>query len=417
MRLTQDGARALMLAAQGLLDPPSRPATKPDVLDMIRRMGVLQIDTIHVVARSPYLVLWSRLGSYDPIWLDELLAEGSLFEYWSHEACFLPIEDYRLSRRLMLDGIGRLGWRSNPAWLAGHAEHIDRVLDEIRTRGPVRSADFTRNDGRAGTWWDWKPEKRALEYLHTAGALMIARRHNFQRLYDLRERVMPDWDDAGTPPLDEVWRALALKAVRALGVTTARWLPDYFRTPKRGAAALLASLVASGEIVAVEIEDQPEPAYVHRDNRALAEASASGTLRPRYTTLLSPFDPIVWDRARASALFGFDYRIECYTPAEKRRYGYFTLPILYNGALVGRLDPKAHRREGLFEVKALHLEPGIRADSDLVTGIAGALHRCAAWHGTPEVVVRRTEPASLAPRLTAALLKFGHDRPRITKSS
>jgi uncharacterized protein YcaQ len=208
-------------------------------------------------------------------------------------------------------------------------------------------------------WWDWKPEKRALEYLHTAGELMIARRHNFQRLYDLRERVLPTWDDADAPPLDEVWRALALKAVRALGVATARWLPDYFRTPKRGAGALLEGLVQSGEIVAVEVEGQPEPAYVHRDHRALAEAAASGTLRPRYTTLLSPFDPIVWDRARASALFGFDYRIECYTPAEKRRYGYFTLPILHNGALVGRLDPKAHRREGLFEVKVLHLEPGL----------------------------------------------------------
>src|SRR5947199_7605302 len=196
-----------MLAAQGLLQPSERAATKRKALDVIRRMQVLQIDTIHVVARSPYLVLWSRLGSYEPRWLDELLAEGKLFRYWLNEACFLPIEDYPLYRRRMI-APGSWGWKYSHEWVTKHANEVKGVLDAIRERGPVRSSDFTRTDGKRGGWWEWKPEKRALEMLFTAGELMIARRHNFQRLYDLRERVLPSWDDAHLPPRDEARRSM-----------------------------------------------------------------------------------------------------------------------------------------------------------------------------------------------------------------
>jgi uncharacterized protein YcaQ len=157
-------------------------------------MGALQIDTINVVARSPYLVLWSRLGAYDPKWLDELLTEGAIFEYWSHEACFLPVEDFALYRHRMLNAES-LGWKYSRAWVEAHRAEIERLLEYIRERGPVRSIDFERRDGKAGGWWEWKTEKRALETLFTAGELMIARRQNFQRVYDLRERVLPSWDD------------------------------------------------------------------------------------------------------------------------------------------------------------------------------------------------------------------------------
>jgi uncharacterized protein len=394
-------ARALLLAAQGLSSPPERPATKGDVLECVRRMGVLQIDSIAVVARSPYLVLWSRLGPYEPRWLDELLAEGSLFEYWSHAASLIPIEDYGLYRRFMLDGREK-----TRAWMTAHPEEIGRVLAHVRESGPVRSAEFARTDGRAGGWWEWKPEKRALEHLFAAGELMISRRDpSFHRVYDLRERVLeralPGWEDAHAPPYREVRRALALKAVRALGVAVARWVPDYFRTPKRGIAGLLEELADEGGLLRARIED--EPAYVHPDNAHLAEAVLSGELRPSLTTVLSPFDPVVWDRARASELFGFEYRIEVYTPAARRRYGYYSLPILHRGALVGRLDAKAHRKEGVFEVRALHLEPGVSATEDLVSGLGGALRGCADWHGTLEISVRRSDPAELAELLRAAV--------------
>jgi uncharacterized protein len=395
MRLSSDATRALLLAAQNLSQRPAQAATKNDVLGTIRRMNVLQIDTIHIVARSPYLVLWSRLGDYQQRWLDELLAEGALFEYWAHEACFLPIEDYPLYRNRMLDATN-MGWKYAREWAAQNRDALDRVLAHVREHGEVRSADFERTDGSDGKWWGWKTEKRALESLFTSGELMIVRRHNFQRIYDLRERVLPAWDDVQLPPIDEVRRTLALKAVRALGVTTARWTADYFRTRKLETAALVKRLADEGELLQVAVEDWPEAAYIHPDNAGLAEAAAAGTLAPELTTLLSPFDPLVWDRARALAMFGFDYRIECYTPAPKRRYGYFTLPILQRGALIGRLDPKAHRKEKRFEVKALHLEPGVPITDGLIADVAGALQACATWHGTPTVDVRWSDPPELA---------------------
>jgi uncharacterized protein len=400
MRVTLAGARGMLLAAQGLQERPAAPAGKGDLLGCIRRMGGLQIDSISVVARSPYLVLWSRLGAYEPRWLDELLAEGALFEYWSREACFLPIEDYGLYRRRMLECARGDAFLNDGS--EEHREAVARVLERVREGGAVRSAEFERRDGRAGAWWDWKPEKRALEHLFNAGVLMIARRDGFQRVYDLRERVLPAWDDADTLSAEEARRALALKAVRALGVAPVRWVANYFpgyltrRISRRELVSLLGELVGEGELVKVEVEGWSEPGYAHRDHQELLQQAAEGALGSSVTTLLSPFDPVVGDRQRAEALFGFEYRIETYTPAARRQYGYYTLPILHRGALVGRLDPKAHRREGIFEVKAIHLEPGVAVTEALASELAEALRACAAWHGTPEVVVRASEPGGLA---------------------
>ena len=389
----------MLLAAQGLGTVPKR-ATKEDVRGIIRQMGVLQIDSISVVARSPYLVLWSRLGYYEPRWLDELLAEGALFEYWSHAACFIPIEDYGLYRRLMIEG-----GEKTRSWMQAHHEEIEHVMERVSENGPVRAAEFARTDGKAGGWWEWKPEKRALEHLFAAGELMISRRENFHRVYDLRERVLakalPDWEDALAPNEQEVRRALALKTVRALGVALARWVPDYFRTPKKGVSGLLEELADEGSLLRARIED--EPAYLHPDNAGLAEEILSGGLRSSVTTLLSPFDPVVWDRARALELFGFEYKIEVYTPAARRRYGYYSLPILHSGSLVGRLDAKAHRKQGTFEVKSIHLEPDTPVNDDLVSELAYALRDCAGWHGTPEVLVRRSDPSELTEPLRLAL--------------
>ncbi len=398
MELTRNAARALMVAAQGLDRRARRRAGKADVLAAIRRMGVLQIDTIQVVARSPYLVLWSRLGAYEPRWLDELLAEGSLFEYWAHEACFVPVEDFALFRHRMLDPAS-MGWKYRAEFIRKHRDEVDRLLATVRERGPVRSADFERRDGKGGGWWEWKPEKRMLESLFTAGELMIARRDNFQRVYDVRERVLPSWSDDLLPPPDEVARTLALRAVRALGVAKAKWVADYFRTPKRTTPLLPALLADEGALLRVRVEGWKEPGFVHPDHAELAARAAAGEVRPTLTTLLSPFDPLVWDRARALELFGFDYRLECYTPAPKRRWGYFVLPILRRGALVGRIDAKAHRRDGVFEVRSLFLEPGVRPTDRFVADIGGAIRECAAWHGTPQVVIRQSDPPEIAARI------------------
>jgi len=390
------GARALHLAAQGLLQPRRRRAVKADVLDAIRRMVMLQIDTISVVARSPYLVLWSRLGDYPQDWLDELLAEGALFEYWAHEACFVPTEDYGLYRHRMRDPAA-MGWKYSATWMRERAGEVAALLAHIRTHGPVRSSDFERGDGKANGWWDWKPEKRSLEVLFTSGALMIARRHNFQRVYDLAERVLPGWDDARMPALPEVRRTFALQAVKALGLARAAWVPDYHRT--RRPHVDLAALAEEGLLLRARVEGWADPVYIHPAHQELARQAADGLLAPTLTTILSPFDPVVWDRRRALELFDFDYRLECYTPAAKRRYGYFTLPLLRRGALVGRIDAKSHRKSGVFEVKAALFEPGLRISAALLRDVAAALARCARWHGCPQVVIERTEPPGLAAQL------------------
>jgi uncharacterized protein len=397
-------ARNVMLAAQGLDRSPDRPAVKADVLETIRRMHILQIDTIHVVARSPYLVLWSRLGEYQPEWLDELLAEGALFEYWAHAMCFIPSEDYPLYRRRMFDAIEKRVWPYKWAveWPQEHPDVMELVRSHLRENGATRSAEFENKDHTAGGWWNWKEEKDALEAMFLTGEVMVARRQNFQRVYELRERILPEWDDATIPSSEELHQTLNLRSVRSLGIALPAWVPDYFRQPKKDMPKRLERLAQEGLLLEVEVEGFEGPAYVHPDRLNLIEAAASGELDAGLTTLLSPFDPLVWDRDRASQLFGFDYKIECYTPAAKRRYGYFSLPILHRGQLVGRLDPKAHRKEGIFEVKALHLEPDVPVSDELVADLAAALHRLAVWHGTPELVIRGSNPPEVRARLEAA---------------
>ena len=377
--------RQMHLAAQGLLTPPVAKPGKPDVLSTIRQMAVLQIDTISVVARSPYLVLWSRLGNYQPVWLDELLEEGKLFEYWAHEASFLPIEDYHLYRHQMIAPEG-MGWKFNHTWLAENKNDINAIKKHIRNNGAVRSADFARREGKGGGWWEWKPEKRSLEVLFTMGELMVARRHNFHRVYDLRERVHPNWDDKQhlVDPL-ECQRQQVLLAVKALGCAKANWISDYFRMGKLDPAIQPAGLVKQGLLQSAHVQEWDAPVYIHPDHAGLMQLALDGKLKATATRLLSPFDPVVWDRKRAIELFDFDYKLECYTPEAKRRYGYFTLPILRRGTIIGRLDAKAHRKDGRLEIKSLHLEDRTRLSQAMLQDLAGCIRQFAQWHGTPDI--------------------------------
>jgi uncharacterized protein YcaQ len=393
IRLTPSSARTLMLATQGLLARPRQRARKEDVLAAICQMGALQIDTISVVARSPYFVLWSRLGEYEPRWLEELQAEGRLFEYWAHAACFIPIEDFPLYRPSMLNGHDRIR-----TWLAENEAVVRQVRERLMAEGEVRSADFQR-EGKAGTWWDWKPEKTALECLYYIGEVMIARREGFQRIYALRERVLPEWRDEQTPSPEEARAALILKAVKAMGIARPKWVPQYFVMKVQPTFTLLRELAERGDLLPATIEGWDELCYIHPENRELAERAVRGELRPRLTTLLSPFDSLLWRRDRAHELFGFHYRIETYTPAAKRQFGYFSLPILRRGALIGRLDAKAHRKEGRFEVRIVHLEPGVKVTQGLATDLRATLDECARWHRTPEVTVLAADPPELAEAL------------------
>ncbi|MEO8459635.1 MAG: crosslink repair DNA glycosylase YcaQ family protein [Dokdonella sp.] len=399
-------ARVLHLAAQGLLQPPRRRATRAALLDAIERMQLLQIDTIHVVARSPYLVLFSRVGKYAQDWLDELLASAEIFECWAHEACFAPTRDFILHRSARGQRAGHWAIKRAARVHAENRADLDWLLAHVREFGPVKTSDFESERTGSGGWWGWKDEKHWLEACFALGELMITRREKFHRVYDLSERVigrvLPDWNGVDFPP-HAVQREYILRSVRALGVTQARWIADYFRSGRRHGDADLDEYVRAGDLLRVTVAGWDVHGYVHVENLDLARSAAAGKLRATHTTLLSPFDPVVWDRARASVLFGFDYTIECYTPAAKRRYGYFVLPILRRGQLIGRLDAKAHREAGEFEIKSIYLESDIAITDALVRDLANAIQSCAAWHQTPRVVIRRSEPGTFAKPLRVAL--------------
>jgi uncharacterized protein YcaQ len=382
------------------------------VLDTIARMRVLQIDTINVAARSPYFVLFSRLGNYTPQWLDETLADGRIFECWAHEACFAPSSDYALHRRHQIERPGHWAMKHALRMRREQAAAMDRLLAHTRESGPVKTSDFEAKEGQSSTggWWGWKDEKRWLEALFALGEIMIARREKFQRVYDVTERVLTKMGASGVEPLphEAMQREFVLGAVRALGVSQARWINDYFRSGTRLKDAELDAYVERGELVRVAVDEWKHVGYVHPDHRDALALAARGRLRASHTTLLSPFDPVIWDRERAAAMFGFDYRIEVYVPGPKRTWGYYVLPILHRGRLVGRLDAKAHRAEGRFEVKALYLEDGVVADDALAAAIAEAIQRCADWHATPTIEIVRSAPRTFKKPLESAVRELAH---------
>lgn len=407
--LTLAQARALQLAAQGLLQPLRRRPRRGDVVAAIERMRLLQIDTIHVVARSPYLVLHARLGDYPMAWLDDALAAGQLAECWAHEACLVSASDIGWHRAWRVQRLQHWAQRHAARVQDEHRTEMDALLAHIRANGPVRAADFTRAPGSAAGkpgWWEWKPEKRWLEACFALGELMVARRENFQRVYDLADRVLARLD----PPLDPsastaaaamVRQRFIADTVRALGITPAAWIADYHRLKPAVTERELAPLLESGELLALPVQGWKTPGYVHRDHAQALDKARQGRLRATHTALLSPFDPLVWDRARARAMFDFDYSLECYTPAARRRYGYYVLPVLHRGQVIGRLDAKAHRAEGMFEVKALFLQPGTVLAPRLVQALANTIRDTARWHSTPQVRLGRCQPAALAPMLRA----------------
>lgn len=410
-------ARGVVLAAQGLYERYSADADAAAVRAMIDRLGVLQIDTISVVERTQYLVLWSRLGAYDSALLDRLLyPERLVFEYWSHAASIVPMADYLYYRPKMLRYAEHM-WQGDQTWLQQNPAVVQRTLETVRERGPLASADFERAPDAARTGpWNWygpKDSRRALEVLWTTGDLMIHSRRAGQKLYDLRERVLAETFGGQVPPDEalpspqERLRYFVRRTVQALGLVLPTWLWDYFRLAppegqsgrKRAAAReLLDELVAAGVLVHAHVERLGEPAYLARERLCDLEHLRAGHT-PTHTTLLSPFDSLIWDRARARALFGYEVCFEAYVPAHKRRYGYYCLAILHRGLLVGRLDAKMDRAGRCLLVRSLYLEPGVAVADDLLDGLAAALSDLARFLGAREVRVERSDPAELAPAL------------------
>ena len=390
-------ARALALHAQGLAAQPDleTPASPEQLYDAVERVGCLQIDTLQMVRRSHYLALWSRVGMYDPADLDGLAYDPEhrkLFEYWLHAASIIPLAEYRY--RLFLMRRCREGaFRSRARWLAddANAAMVDATLRRVREEGPARTSDFgdERPLPRKG-WWDWKPAKHALEYLLDRGDLMVTARVNFQRVYDLRERTLPDWVDTSEPSEDETFRHLLEWSMRRIGICTPRQLRDYARLKMTDTRPHLRALTEDGTFVEVACETangEPERFIVHRDGLATLQRAADGALVPNATTFLTPFDSLFWAPGRDVQLWGFEQRLEAYVPAPKRRWGYFSLPVLHGGRLVGRFDPKLERATGTMRLRALHLESGVVADEGLAADFGRAMRGFMAFHDATELVV------------------------------
>lgn len=406
IELSLDQAREIAVAAQGLADPPDKPATRQRMTKMVQRLGCIQLDTIHVVARSHYLAAWSRLGPYDQRLLDELLyPKRQLFEYWGHAASLISIDLYPYFLRRMARY--RREYIDHPeGWGAGKSDLIERVLRAVTDHGPIDSGHFEAPDRdeplKPWAWYGGKPTNEALDVLWMAGALGIERRVNFRRSYDLAERLFPEWSPDDFPAMDEEVRTLALRAALAMGVVVPRWLNDYFRT-KWGVRTqeyrdvkpdeVLASLAEAGQLLPVQIEGLG-PAYIPTEHKPLLNRIRRGHTA-RHVTFLSPFDNLIWDRKRTMELFNFAYLLEIYVPQPKRIYGYYTLSILANGRLIGRIDPKADRKARLLIIHAIHLEPDAPPVDEVAELLRPALRSFADFNGCDDILIERA-PEGLA---------------------
>jgi uncharacterized protein YcaQ len=388
-------ARRLAIGAQGLAPAWDLPAGPEGIARTIERLGYVQIDTIAVVERAHHHVLWSRRPDYDAAMLHTLQADQRrVFEYWTHAASYVPMADYRYYLPHMHASAHSGRYHD---WLAENAGVVDLVMGRIREEGALGSSDFEAPpDFAGGTWWNWKPAKRALDVLFTCGLLMVSERRNFQRLYDLPERVLPAGVDTREPSTEEVRRFRILGALRAHGLLAQVDL----RRPVRTTAHLeetLAAMQAGGEIEAIEIEGlEGLPHYALAGTAADAANLAEADGNMDRVHLLSPFDNLIIDRARLLRLFGFDFAIECYLPAAKRRYGYFNLPILWGDRFAGRLDPKADRQARVLRVRGLTLEPACAGDERIFPPLAEELWQYAAFNGCDEVAVEAEDAPGVA---------------------
>ena len=398
--------RAVALHAQGLGAPTPTDPGLESIYATARQVGCVQIDTLQMVHRSHLLTLWSRLGTFDLADFDRLAydpVQRRFFEGWQHAAAFIPLEDYRYQmpqqRRL----------REQPSdwyqrWLSkqANAELVAAVLERIRQEGALRTSDFGSDGHTPGGWWNWKPAKVALEYLYAFGELMIANRVNFQRVYDLTERVLPAWVDTTEPTEAERDRYWIEQGARALGVFEPLQAADYTyrkRTPTR---PILQALVQAGTLIPIQAQLYDGSTHdwlAHRDLMPLLDQAADVALAAQRTTFLSPFDSLFWARGRDEQLWGFRKHLEAYTPAPKRQWGYFCLPILHRDRLVGRFDPKLERQARLLRLKALYLEPEVEPADELVRDVAGALRDFMRFHQADNLVIERSQPAELGARL------------------
>jgi uncharacterized protein YcaQ len=357
---------------------------------VLKHVRLVQLDSVNVLARAHYMPFFARLGPYDTAALDRWLWESrEVFEYWGHGASLLPVEARPLFVHRMRSAVR---WRAVERLAKERPGFVDHVYEQVRTRGPLTVSDFDAQERRSDAWWGWRSEKVALEWLFLVGKLTAAGRPAFNRLYDLPERVHAAAVEAGNADADDARRELLVRAAASLGVATLADLADYYRIRVPVARPLVEDLVYTGALERVEVDGWRSDAYLHPE--------AVMPRRHRGASLLSPFDPLIWFRPRVERLFGFLYRIEIYVPAKARIYGYYVLPFLLDGELVGRVDLKADRTRRVLSVKAAHMEEG-RNEDRVAPALADELRTMAGWLdlGDVEIAQKGNLAGALARRV------------------
>ena len=397
MTIKTRDAKKLFLKQQGLLGKNSFGRGINGTLNAIQQLSYVQIDTISVVNRAHEHVLSNRIPDYKSAHLDTVLRQRRVFEYWSHAAAFLPFEHYRFALPVMA------GWRDTRE----RDERLAKqVLDRIAAEGPLQSRHFEdTGNKRRGGWWEWKPAKQVLEHLFLSGELMVSHRENFQKVFDLPERIIPEHVDTSTPSLDEWCEHMVLTMINALGVATEYDL-GYARSTVRQLAKItlkqpfqlaIQRLVENGQLEQFELFNQT----YYSTAELLSQLPLRVTRGP--VKLLSPFDNLVINRKRTNALFDFDYLLECYLPQNKRKFGYFSLPMLYGDELIGRADMKADRQSGALMVRNLVLEDQIAPNESLLSALAQGLILFARAHQSEYVSIEKTRPLKLKAQLTTLI--------------
>jgi uncharacterized protein len=401
--------RTLALNAQGLTrqgNDETSP-TLETIQKTVEQVKYIQIDTLNLIQRSQYIALWSRLGAYQTSDFDRLIyspEHRALFEGVQTVASIIPLKDYRY--QLGLEDKGRetlLRWYTSMLKQDGVNKLVPLVLERIRLEGALRAADFEYIGPKRGSWWDWKPAKIALEYLFVKGDLMVTERVNFQRVYDLTERVLPAWVDTTPPNLEQRDRYWVEQGLLALGICLPTQIAEYaFHMRRAYPKALGAELLKLGILVPVQgilADGETYELVVHRDQVENLQKVADGVIRANRTTFLSFFDSLFWCRGRDMQFWVYQNLLEAYLPADKRKYGYFCLSILHKDRLVGRLDPKLERKTGVLRIKALYLEEGVEPDEQLVSGVACAMQDFMRFHHAKELVIEKSQPEQFGGKL------------------
>ncbi len=385
----------ITLESQGLLQTSPFGKGKKAVLNALEHLGYLQIDTLSIVERAHHHTLWTRIPDYQTEYLDELVKERKVFEYWFHAASYLPMKDFRYVLLQMSDVK-----RNKSRYYNADPKVMQYVMDTIRAEGPKKARDFESESKKPGSWWNWKPTKLALERLFMQGDLMICERNDMQKTYDITERVLPENIDTTEPTPIEFAEYLVKTYLRAYGFTTAKQI-THLKTGeivRKNVNEVLNSMLQERAVQKINIEGMPS-VFVQND---LAEK----TFRKPISTvrLLSPFDNSIIHRDRIKQFFDFDFRLECYTPKEKRQYGYFCLPILFGDIFIGRVDCKAHRKEKQFELIHLHIE-NANIDIELwIESFIESVKRFAAFNGCQSLTLTKVSPSKLANALQQAIL-------------